>query len=131
MRLAALVLPLIAATAPALAEPRDLVNAEWVIPANGTQYEEFTAVRELTLRAEVTGVKNTDKGFRVRVVNSEDVTSCRVKGGTCRELAGWRHPSGTSFTQTDKIPPGRWAFMVENAMNLFKGATIRVHLVVE
>jgi hypothetical protein len=131
MRLAALVLPLIAATAPALAEPKDLVNAEWVIPANGAQSETFTAVQEMTLRAEVTGVKNTAKGFRVRVVNSEDATSCRTKGGTCRELTGWRQPSGTSFTQTDKIPPGRWSFMVENAMNLMKSATIRVHLTVQ
>lgn len=131
MRTTLLVLSLVLAAGSALAQPQELVNAEWAIPANNAHWEVVSIYRPAILRAEVMGLKNAAKGLRVRVVNAEDVTSCRVRGGTCRDLPNWRHPGEVSFSQTDRIPPGQWAFLVENSYNIFKGAIVRVHLVLD
>jgi hypothetical protein len=106
-----------------------LVDAEWVIAAGSYQAEEFST-SGATFQAKVAGLKHTDKGFRVRVVNAEDVTSCTVKGGTCRELASWTQPRTAAFTNTDQIPSGRWAFLVENSENILNKMTVSVYLAV-
>jgi hypothetical protein len=131
MRAAAIVAGCLLIATTSFANSKELVNADWVIAARTSHMETFTANRELTLTAEVVGVKNTAKGFGVRVVNADDVTSCRVQGGTCRALAEWGHPSESRFTHTGKIPAGRWAFMVENNQNIFERATVHVQLSIE
>ena len=107
--------------------PKTLVNAEWVIKHGEGYFEAFSS-DGATFQASVAGVKNADKGFRVRVVNAQDVKSCTVAGGTCRELPSWRQPRTYAFTQTAKIPPGQWAFLVENSENIFKTMTVLVNL---
>jgi len=62
----------------------------------------------------------------VRMVNAEDVTSCRVVGGTCRELPVWRQEGTKAFSQTNLIPPGNWELLVENNLNILKRMTVRV-----
>ncbi len=113
---------------PAAAGAGEITNGQWVVPSSGAQTESFTATRPTALTASVSGVKNTDKGFRVRLVNAEDVNSCRVTGGTCRELAEWRQPRTTAFTHSGTVPAGRWAFMVENSENIFRAMTVSVVL---
>ena len=105
-------------------EAKTIVNAEWVIEANGAHAEPFSINWPLTLHVAVAGVKNANKGFRLRIVNAEDVTSCRVVGGTCRELSAWRQEATKSFTRTDNIPPGNWALLVENNLNILGGAPL-------
>ena len=105
---------------------KTVVDAEWVIKANEAHSEAFTTAQQVTLQVTVKGTKNADKGFRVRVVNAEDVTSCRVKGGTCRELPAWKQEAMKAFTKMDKIPPGKWALLVENDQNIVKSMIVHV-----
>lgn len=113
------------------AQDRVLVNAEWVIQARGAHAEAISVNRPLIVHVAIAGVKNADKGFRVRMVNAEDVTSCRVVGGTCRELPEWRQEATKAFTQTNKIPPGNWALLVENNLNILKRMTVRAFVAVK
>jgi hypothetical protein len=108
------------------AQDRVLVNAEWVIEARGGHAEAISINRPLSVHVAIAGVKNADKGFMVRMVNAEDVTSCRVVGGTCRELPVWRQEGTKAFSQTNLIPPGNWALLVENNLNILKRMTVRV-----
>ena len=107
--------------------PKTLVNAEWVIKHGEGYFETFSS-DGATFQASVAGVKNADIGFRVRVVNAQDAKSCTVEGGTCRELTSWTQPRTRAFTQTAIIPPGHWAFLVENSENIFKTMTVLVNL---
>jgi len=104
-----------------------IVDSEWVVKAGEGFFEKLTT-KGGSFQASVSPVKNADKGFRVRVVNADDVMSCMVKGGTCRELLSWRQPRTRAFTQTENIPSGDWAFLVENSENLFKTMTVHVTL---
>jgi hypothetical protein len=105
---------------------RIIANAEWVVEAHAAHAETFGVRGPAILRVSIMGVKNADKGFRVRVVNAQDLVSCRVAGGTCRELPSWRQESTKAFQQTEKIPSGDWSLLVENNLNVFKRMTVRV-----
>jgi hypothetical protein len=107
------------------AQDRVLINAEWVIEARGAHSEVISVNRPLIVHVAIAGVKNADKGFMVRMVNAEDVTSCRVVGGTYRELPTWRQEGTKAFSQTNLIPPGNWALLVENNLNILKRMTVR------
>jgi len=48
----------------------------------------------------------------VRVVNAEDVISCRVTGGTCRELPSWKQDVRKPSRSRARFR-GNWAFLVE------------------
>jgi gamma-glutamylcysteine synthetase len=123
------------AFAPAVARAqenaRTIVNAEWVVEAQGAHSEAFSVKQQSTLKASVKAVKNADKGFRVRVVNAEDVISCRVTGGNCRELPAWKQDVAKALTKSSQIPPGNWAFLVENYQNIIKKMTVRVFVSVK
>jgi len=125
----------ILAFAPAVARAqenaRNIVNAEWVVEAQAAHSEAFSVKQQSTLKAGVKAVKNADKGFRVRVVNAEDVISCRVTGGTCRELPSWKQDVKKAFTKSGQIPPGNWAFLVENYQNIINKMTVRVFVSVK
>lgn len=105
---------------------KTVVDAEWIIKAHEARSEVFTIKQQAILQADIKGTKNADKGFRVRVINAEDVTSCRVKGGTCRELPAWKQEAMKAFTKMDKIPPGKWALLVENDQNIVKSMIVHV-----
>jgi hypothetical protein len=106
---------------------KTVVDAEWVIKTHEARSEAFTTTKQQsTLQVDVKGKKNADKGFRVRVVNAEDVTSCRVNGGTCRELPAWKQEATRAFTKADMIPPGKWALLVENDQNVVRRMIVHV-----
>jgi hypothetical protein len=48
-----------------------------------------------------------------------------VVGGTYRELPTWRQEGTKAFSQTNLIPPGNWALLVENNLNILKRMTVR------
>jgi hypothetical protein len=107
---------------------RTIVDTTWTVEAHGAHVEAFSVKQHATLLAAVKGLRSADKGFRVRVVNGEDVTSCYIKGGTCRELPFWTQDATRAFSRTDRIPPGNWAFLVENPENTSQRMTVRAFM---
>ena len=113
----------------AQANERTIVDATWVVGAHGAHIEAFSVKQHATLLAAIKGLKGADMGFRVRLVNAEDVISCGVRGGTCRELPFWTQDATKAhFLRTDRIPPGNWAFRVEPREDGFKRMTVRVFM---
>lgn len=107
---------------------RTIVDTTWIIEAHGAHIEVFSVKQHATLLAAVKGLRSADKGFRVRVVNGEDATSCCTKGGTCRELPFWTQDATRAFSRTDRIPPGNWAFLVESPENTSQRMTVRAFM---
>lgn len=107
---------------------RTIADTTWIVEARRAHVQTFSVNQHATLLAAVKGVGSTDKGFRVRVVNAEDVTSCYIRGGICRELLFWAQDATKSFLRTDRIPSGNWAFLVENQENISHRMTVRVFM---
>ena len=59
------------------------------------------------------------------------VISCRVTGGTCRELPPWKQDVTKALTKSSQIPLGNWAFLVENYQNIINKMTVRVFVSVK
>jgi hypothetical protein len=129
MRICLMLLAVVLLGSPAAALPGHLTNSEWVIAAQSAAFQAFVVRGEQTLSASVRGQQHTRKGFGVRLVNEDDVVTCRIQGGTCRTL--WSRHNTHGFVWRDKVPPGRWAFLVENYENWIWPATISVDLVLE
>jgi hypothetical protein len=108
---------------------RTVVDGTWAVEAHRVHVEAFSVKRNATLLAAIRGLKGTAMGFRVRLVNAEDVSSCGIRGGTCRELPFWTQDATKAhFLRTDRIPPGNWAFLVEPREDAFKRMTVRVFM---
>jgi len=118
-----------ASSAHAQSNERTIVDATWAVEAHRAHIEAFSVKRHATLLAAIRGVKGADRGFRVRLVNAQDVISCGMRGGTCRELPFWTQDATKAhFLRTDRIPPGNWAFLVEPREDAFKRMTVRVFM---
>jgi hypothetical protein len=115
-------------SAHAQSNERTIVDATWVVGAHRAHIEAFSVKQHATLLTAIKGLKGADMGFRVRLVNAEDVISCGVRGGTCRELPFWTHGATKAFSRTDRIPPGNWAFLIEPRENILKRMTVRVFM---
>jgi hypothetical protein len=76
-----------------------------------------------------TGVKNTDKGFDLRVCPADDFQTCsgQVRGGQCRAVGEFDGIAVKSFSHTGTLPAGRWTLFVKNTYKNFFRATIHVH----
>jgi hypothetical protein len=108
---------------------RTIVDGTWAVDAHRAHVEVFSVKRNATLLAAIRGLKGAAMGFRVRLVNAEDVSSCGIRGGTCRELPFWTQDATKAhFLRTDRIPPGNWAFRVEPREDGFKRMTVRVFM---
>jgi hypothetical protein len=108
---------------------RTIVDATWAVEAHGAHAEAFSVKRHATLLAAIRGLKGADMGFRVRLVNAEDVASCRMRGGACRELPFWTQDTTKAhLLRTDRVPPGKWAFLIEPRENALKRMTVRVFM---
>jgi hypothetical protein len=59
------------------------------------------------------------------------VISCRVTGGTCRELPPWKQDVTKALTKSSQIPLGNWAFLVENYQNIINEMTVRAFVSVK
>jgi len=116
-------------SAHAQSDERTIVDTTLDVEAHGAHVEAFSVKRHATLLAAIKGLKGADMGFRVRLVNAEDVVSCGRRGGTCRELPFWtQNATKARFLRTDRIPPGNWAFLIEPRENTFKRMTVRVFM---
>jgi hypothetical protein len=116
-------------SAHAQSNERTIVDATWAVEAHGAHVEAFSVKRHATLLAAIKGLKGADMGFRARLVNAEDVVSCGIRGGICRELPFWTQDvTKANFLRTDRIPPGNWAFLIEPRENVFKRLTVRVFM---
>jgi hypothetical protein len=108
---------------------RTIVDSTWAIEGHGAHVEAFSVKRHATLLAAIRGLKGTEAGFRVRLVNAEDVISCGIRGGACRELPFWTQDATKAhFLRTDRVPPGNWAFLLEPRENAPKRMTVRVFM---
>jgi hypothetical protein len=118
-------------SASALAD-EDMTNEDWVLPAGGRPHaNSFELPRGGTIHIDVTPVKDTGKGFTVRLVPSEDFAACSGQGqGQCRSRPGFDGFKVGSFSHAEPIPPGKWTFFAANTENIFKSATVHVHIVV-
>jgi hypothetical protein len=116
-------------SAHAQSNERTIVDGTWAVEAHRAHVEAFSVKRNATLLAAIRGLKGPAMGFRVRLVNAEDVISCGIRGGTCRELPFWTQDATKAhFLRTDRIPPGNWAFLVEPREDAFKRMTVRVFM---
>jgi hypothetical protein len=119
-------------TAPAFAAT-DVANEDTVLSPNGdTKFYSFTLQGPTPFHVDATGVKNTDKGFDLRVCPADDFQSCsgQVRGGQCRAVGEFDGIAVKSFTHTGTLPAGRWTLFVKNTYNNFFRATIHVHATV-
>jgi hypothetical protein len=107
---------------PSPARANELVNEDWVLKPGESRAEEFST-DGMTLTAEVRLVRHANKGVSVHVFDG----SCwREKG--CRSLPSWGHPPTWEFRRSERIPAGRWAFVVTNSQNLLERAVVHVRL---
>jgi len=129
-------LPLVVAAVAAFAVPalaaQDLVDQEWVLASGGgVRSVEFTLSATAPVSVEMTPVKHADKGVTIRIVPKEDFDACTGKAqGACRSRPGFDGFKVRSFSHTEPLPAGNWAFYAANTENIMFSATVHVHLVV-
>jgi hypothetical protein len=115
----------------ALADPQEVLNDNWALPSGGQpQVLSFVVPYAMPVTVEVTPVSHADKGVTLALLPAEDLDACTGKvQGICRALPGFNSSAVRSFSHTESIPAGRWAFLAANTENLLFSATVHVHVV--
>jgi hypothetical protein len=107
-----------------------LVNKDWVVPAHEAYQQGFTLAQTAYVHLTVMGVKNTDKGFTVRIAPQEDAANCVGKAqGPCRSRAdfdAFKVPG--PYDHMGLVPAGSWSVFVQNSENILNKATVHVHV---
>lgn len=114
-----------------LAAPQELANEEWVLKPNEVHRLPVSLNKSSAVSIEATGVKNTDKGFTMGVVRTEDLDACAKAVKSCNGVAGFEVRSVRDFSKTVTVPAGRWTFFVANTENIINRASVHVHVVVD
>jgi hypothetical protein len=111
---------------------QDLVNEDWDLPSGGSPHTfSFALSESAPVEIDVIPVKDAGKGFTLRLVPVDDFDACSGGAqGRCRSRPGFDGFKVASFSHTEPVPPGRWTFYVANTENIFKSATVHVHVVV-
>jgi hypothetical protein len=96
----------------ASAAPQELTNDTYVIKPRSEQSISFTLSRPAKVLLDVTGLKNTAKGFRV-------------------EVSGHGNEITKAFHRVVDFGPGDHRIVVTNTENLLERATVHVRVVVD
>ena len=108
---------------------QDLVDQDWVVPAHDIKATSFSLSGAAVVHVDVTPMKNTDKGVTLRLVPSEDADACAGRAqGRCRSRPGFDAFKVGSFSHAEQVPAGTWTVYVANTENIFKSATVHVHI---
>jgi hypothetical protein len=107
----------------------DVVNEEWVVPAHDSRFYSLMLNDRAKVHVTVVGVKNTDKGFSVRVVPAGDPPLCGADR-PCRSEPAFEADKVAAFDRTSPLMPGAWTIYVVNSENLLNRSIVHTHVVV-
>lgn len=128
-KLALLAVPLMSVIA--FAEPKTLVDDEWVISAGASQGKVVTVTGAKPLKVVVEGLQDTKKGFTVRVLPETVWNDFIAKKLTKKGLADYEHGVQVMYRKTHKLEAGNWAVVVENSENMLKSMSVRVKMIID
>lgn len=114
-----------------LAEPKTLVNDEWVIKPGVTKGEVISLGGDKPLRVIVEGLQDAKKGFTVRVLPEKVWNDYVAKKVTAKGLTDYVHGVQVMYRKTHKLEKGNWAVVVENSENMLKSISVRVKMIVD
>lgn len=111
------------AAAPA---PINIVSERMSVDASGgSQMRGFTLNRQAPVRVEVTGLRDTAKGFDVYVIKQEEWANLR-DGREFRHIPAFEGLKVTRMSETHDLPPGNWAVVVRNSYNLLNSMEVEL-----
>ena len=115
----------------AVRSPQVVANEEIAIPASGAQMRGFTLSSPAPVSVEVQGRKNTDKGFMVYVMPSDEWEKFKGGAGTFQQMSEFHGLDVRSFEHTGTLPAGSWAVVVQNSQNFMNTMVVQIRVVID
>ncbi|HEX4422776.1 MAG TPA: hypothetical protein VH165_32900 [Kofleriaceae bacterium] len=109
----------------ALSNPQVLYDEELAVGQGGWQSRGFTLPTARPIQVVAEGRRNTDKGFTVYVMKTDELEHFRSRV-TFQHIPALQGLKIRSFTSTATLPAGAWTVVVQNSENLLR--TMVVHL---
>jgi hypothetical protein len=107
--------------------PQVLFDEELAVSAAGAQMRSFTLPSPRPISVEVRGVKNSDKGFMVYVMEESEWEN--FKTGKFRHVPEFEGLKIRSSEHTGALPAGSWAVVVQNSENILNTMVVQVRVV--
>ncbi|WP_163787469.1 hypothetical protein [Myxococcus vastator] len=107
------------------AKTQVIVDEEIAISNRGSQMRGFKLSRKATLQVSVKGTKNTDKGFDVYLMTTDNYEKFKA-GKEFKHFPAFQGLKITGATNTEDIPTGDYVLVIHNKYNLLKGMIVQV-----
>ncbi|RKG67918.1 hypothetical protein D7W79_34815 [Corallococcus exercitus] len=102
-----------------------IFDEDVAIPSHSMQTRGFTLNQNATLKLEVKGVKNTDKGFDVYLMTEDNLAKFQA-AKEFRHFPAFQGLQVSSATNTHDVSAGKYVFVVHNKYNLMKGMVVHI-----
>lgn len=107
-----------------------LVDETTAISAGGLHSYTFSLPSSRPVRVVVDGVRETAKGFDVRMVRPEELEKVQ-SGREFRHIPDLSGLKVQSMDKTARLSPGQWALVVSNTQNIMNTMQVRIRVIAD
>ena len=100
------------------------------VDSGGAQMRGFTIPSPRPVQVSVTGLKDTDKGYSVYVMNQSEWENFKAKK-EFRHIPSFEGLKVKTMTHTETLPTGSYALVVANTENIFNSMVVGVKVVTD
>lgn len=113
-----------------LRDTQVLVDETTAVSAGGLHSYTFSLPSSRPVRVVVEGVRETAKGFDVRMVRPEELEKVQA-GLDFRHIPDLSGLKVQSMDKTARLSPGQWALVVSNTQNIMNTMQVRVRVIAD
>ncbi|WP_433926792.1 hypothetical protein AB3662_28225 [Sorangium cellulosum] len=110
--------------------PQVVVDEEMAIDAGGWQARGFSLPSPRPVQITAQGVKHTDKGFRVLLMDAAQLESFKARK-EFRHIPSFEGLKIRSYSHTGELPSGSWVAVVANSENIINSMVVKLKIVVD
>lgn len=110
--------------------PQVVIDEEMAIDADGWQARGFSLPSPRPVQVTAQGIKHTDKGFRVFLMDSAQLKNFKEKN-EFRHIPSFEGLKIRSYSHTGELPAGSWVAVVVNSENIINSMVVKLKIVVD